>query len=359
MNLALDESAISDIINGRKPDDNLVSAREKYQMCPYPVDNSGLLLPLKLLRDAKKNNKFKLFEEKNAISPVVILSIGANDVRKNLKYTKPDLVIEMLQKKVQFEENMEQIVKMIVNDLRFNLILVLAYEPHEDCFKEMLHFGREELLDVMEWTAVRMLGLASRNGLPLMDLSRTLNPFERTHYSKTPFKPSNQSAEMIADLIAHILENYDFKALQEAKNKKDFDLSTLSKIYYGIYISVTNILKKKNALPLLPPFVSISSFYIYCDCCGKKGDRNGIQAEANTSKSKDAWSKDLRSIAPGIATASDIDLLADLFEEPQKEAKPNNSTDNINANITAISRKKSGQKEEEEGKVPTKDRPRR
>jgi len=219
---------------------------------------------------------------------------------------------------------MEQIVKYIVNDLRFNLILVQCYEPHEECYKEMLHFGREELLEVMEWAAVRMIGLASRYGLALVDLSRTLNPFEREHYGKKPYKPSNQSSEFIADLISYVLDNHDFKAFQDARSKKEFDFSTLSKIYYG-----------------------------------KKGDRNGIQVESITSQSRMAWSKDLHAIAPGISAPSDMDLLADLFGEETVETRPANKSADNTSSTTSQGKNKSGQKEEEESKVPLKDRPRR
>lgn len=47
-----------------------------------------------------------------------------------------------------------------------------------------------------------MKKLAVEFRLPIIDLSRTFNPYDKTHYGSTPIEPSNVSGQFIADLIA-------------------------------------------------------------------------------------------------------------------------------------------------------------
>lgn len=58
-------------------------------------------------------------------------------------------------------------------------------------------------MELFFFVALRVLGkLAVEFRLPIIDLSRTFNPHDKTHYGSTPIEPSNVSGQFIADLIA-------------------------------------------------------------------------------------------------------------------------------------------------------------
>lgn len=47
--------------------------------------------------------------------------------------------------------------------------------------------------------------LAVEFSLPIIDLSRTFDPNNKSHYGSTPIEPSNKSGQFIADLIAEVM----------------------------------------------------------------------------------------------------------------------------------------------------------
>ena len=52
--------------------------------------------------------------------------------------------------------------------------------------------------------------MARKYSVPLIDLSRTFNPYSAKDYGSTPIEPSNLSGLYIADLVLHIIENFKF-----------------------------------------------------------------------------------------------------------------------------------------------------
>lgn len=58
--------------------------------------------------------------------------------------------------------------------------------------------------------------MARKYSLPIIDLSRTFNPHSSKDYGTTPIEPSNKSGEYIAELVLHVIENFNFGS-NEAK----------------------------------------------------------------------------------------------------------------------------------------------
>ena len=114
------------ILSGKKPDEKYTKARKEYKLPAYPLDKDNKLYPIKLLSSMCMNKEIKIIQknkDKNHINPTVILSVGFVDLRKTLKYGKPELIIEAMRND-QFAEKYEKIVHQIVDNLGLNLIIV-------------------------------------------------------------------------------------------------------------------------------------------------------------------------------------------------------------------------------------------
>jgi hypothetical protein len=212
-NFAVDESRIDCVINGIVPKTQYAEARTRYFKgeYPYPTFKNGKVYPLKLI--------------KNIPSDYIVLSIGGNDGRVHLNKLiwGSDKVIESL-KNDQFEEKLEKLVKKIIK-VQKKLILVFVYKPHVTIFEQFrnqIGWGLQYLpiesvvplgeylntvYDELRKTYYR---IANKYNLPLIDLSRTLDPNNAKHYGTTPIEPSNLSGKTIAKLIKYTIDSHEF-----------------------------------------------------------------------------------------------------------------------------------------------------
>ncbi len=67
------------------------------------------------------------------------------------------------------------------------------------------------------------MAIAEMYSLPILDLSRTFDPFDRSHYGSTEIEPSNISGQFICDLVKFIVEDFNWEGGDKRK----------SKLYYG------------------------------------------------------------------------------------------------------------------------------
>ena len=220
-NLAVDESTSDDVLYGMDPSFTYIDARKNNGLDPYPIDeNDGdKVNPLLIAKQMIEKKDIKLNVAENEIKPTVVLSVGGNDVRVLLFNFNMQTIMEGLMK---FEQNLQLLIEKILFDLNLNLILVLCYEPYKD-FVGDYGIQRQQLLQIFNIGATKMFELSETYSLPIIDLSRTFNTYDRSHYGSTSIEPSNKSGQFIVDLIQFINNNFPFKS-----NTKT------SKIYYGI-----------------------------------------------------------------------------------------------------------------------------
>ena len=130
-NLSLHGLGIDGLLSGMSPDPQHVALRLKCRLSPYPVNDDGAedddkMYPLELLSAMVAASEIKVAaksKDKHHINPTVVLSVGFVDLVRNLKYGKPELIIEALRKE-HFAANLEKIVRRIVDALNLNLIIV-------------------------------------------------------------------------------------------------------------------------------------------------------------------------------------------------------------------------------------------
>ena len=154
-------------------------------------------------------------------------------------------------KQNEFMKAYESILKMLINDNKCDVIIVFTYEPHIR-FTDQHQMTRKELLNIMQWAAMQIFTIAEVYKLPIIDLSRTCNPYNFTHYSSaSPIEPNEINGSFTAKLVLTVLSDYKW------------DKDRCSKIYYG-----------------------------------QNDDGNGIKMEENTAKNRNNYMKSKLSIHP-------------------------------------------------------------
>jgi hypothetical protein len=191
INLAVDESRVNDIIFGIKP-------REVYSIArlyPYPCSDDGKVYPIKQLYEINTD--------------LAVISMGGNDFRVNLlKIIKGvDWFINSVITS-EFVENLKYVisnVKLGVN--KGKVILICVYFPYLGIrspyqalspFKDKIY---NKLFEIFTQ-------IAHEYNIPILDLSRTFDPYNRSHYGTTEIEPSDLSNKCIAQCINYIANNY-------------------------------------------------------------------------------------------------------------------------------------------------------
>ncbi|CAM9682723.1 unnamed protein product [Discosporangium mesarthrocarpum] len=187
-NFAVDESTVRCVLYGRVPGGHYQAARLQAGMDPYPVDSDGVQRPLELLRKAKPSH--------------VVLSIGGNDARARfLQSRDPKKIAEMMVSD-GFVDNLHKLIETIKEEITPNIILVYVYMPQFTLCPILSFLPPASTLQAL---LVNFSGLfidvANKYSLPLIDLSRTFDPNNGTHYGSTPIEPSNISGQFIVDLL--------------------------------------------------------------------------------------------------------------------------------------------------------------
>lgn len=188
-NLAVDESRLADVVNGIVPNEKYRNARSY----PYPCneDPVGVMEPLKLLKPCD----------------IAVLSVGGNDFRCNLAN-----LLFGIDKFLSMVINPEFIKTFdsLLSTLRTNakkVILVCVYAPYLGTgsqYQLMASFKD----GVYDKVRIFLQYLCKRHNIALLDLSRTFDPYNRTHYGVTEIEPSNKSSQCIAECIHYIDTHY-------------------------------------------------------------------------------------------------------------------------------------------------------
>lgn len=190
-NYAVDESKLENIIYGIIPANKYVKNRSY----PYPTDNNGKVCPLKLII---KN------DIKNTMA---VICIGGNDLRKALKETL--FGIDILFNKVftsEYVNNYEYVTREIMKWSN-KTILISVYFPylgHKSSYRK--YDGLIEPL-IIEWRNY-IYNVAHNNNIPVLDLSKTFNKIDRSHYGSSIIEPSDISNKCIAHCLNIIYNNY-------------------------------------------------------------------------------------------------------------------------------------------------------
>jgi hypothetical protein len=190
-NFAVDESRLRDVIFGIRPK-QVYSRSRTY---PYPVDNTRKVHPLSLLNNIR--------------SDLTVISVGGNDLRHNLYQLLNgiDAFINSV-----FTPDYTNDYRHLLQTAKFlttggRIILTCLYCPYlgeGSRYRQLEPFKDILLLRIRNF----YINLAQMYDIPVLDLSRTFNPYNRSHYGSTEIEPSNFSSLTIAQCIHYMYLNY-------------------------------------------------------------------------------------------------------------------------------------------------------
>jgi len=209
-NWAVDESTIHCVLYGSRPRDVYVSSRAWRGLENYPTASDGNVYPLHLLGT-------------HTPTPThVVLSIGGNDARVAFSESFDLENIYRIMIDNGIEKSLRALIQNIIKKVP-KLILVYVYHPQITMFPMLYWLPPEKVVTelLIKFSPI-YISVAKDFNLPVIDLSRTFNPYDSNDYGTTPIEPSNKSGMYIAKLVEYILE--DFKFGNEEK----------SKVYWGI-----------------------------------------------------------------------------------------------------------------------------
>lgn len=218
-NYAVDDTKVTDIINGIKPKDLYVKTRNY----SYPVDEDGKMYPMRLLsRSINPTTTFaSIYGNMNTSTStrdnMAVISMGGNDLRANL--LRIVLGADTYMNSVLTKEFIASYEKIITDTQKIcdKIVLISIYLPYLGPGSSYALYSSFAKPIMHKWHKF-LYGIAEKHNIPVIDLGKTFNPQDRSHYGKVETYPSNKSNKCIADCISHIYNNYDGYHIYYAPN---------------------------------------------------------------------------------------------------------------------------------------------
>ncbi len=200
-NYAKEEMKVIDVINGYKLDDKQLKLRNY----TYQIDvKDSKLYPLKLIQNSKKLTSTLTFNDNLAV-----ISIGGNDVGE--RFFNIVLGVDYFMGAVitpEFQTNYEKIIESI-NITCKKIILVSMYLPYLGEGSSYGKYSNFSVVIMKKWNDF-IYSLGKKYNIPILDLNKTLDNKNRTHYSTIDdTRLSNVSSKCIAKCIKYIYKHYD------------------------------------------------------------------------------------------------------------------------------------------------------
>lgn len=196
-NYAVDESQLKDVLTSIYPNPNYVRARTY----PYPMVD-GKVTPLTLLEQLQPE--------------VIILSVGGNDLRvkiANLMYG-PDFFINSVVTPT-FKDDYEKLI-IRLKSLCKKLIIVSVYSP---CLTEGIYKIVSPFADPIFNLWFKFLNnLCVKHNIPILDLYRTFDNTNRSHYGTTIIEPSDTATVVMAQILKTMIEEWNGHKVYYAPN---------------------------------------------------------------------------------------------------------------------------------------------
>jgi hypothetical protein len=212
-NYAIDDVKVPDLINGIVPNGTFIKAR-KY---PYPIQNDGKIYPLKsLVSSINVNKSFKPLYGGLGMQPIgasprsdnmVVISFGGNDIHSKIKHAllgSDHFISTVLSE--EFKQNVNKIIETS-RSCCDKIVLVSIYLPFLGVGSSYGIYSPMTKSVIEKWHKY-IYGIGKQYNIPILDLSKTLNIGERSHYGVDDARASNISNKCMADCLSYIYYNY-------------------------------------------------------------------------------------------------------------------------------------------------------
>jgi hypothetical protein len=208
VNYAVDNIKMSNILEGIEPTETLKQSRSY----PYPVQKDNKIYPLKSLLNFKKS-----FDSKSR-DDMVVISIGGIDVQSKMIHALlgPDHLVNAVATD-EFKSNFRTLLKQ-TSEKFDKVVLVSIYLPYLGKGSKYGLYAPFSRALIERWNKF-VKGMAREFNISVLDLSRTLNTSERSHYSEVDdTRISNKSNKCVAECISYIFNNYKGSRIYYAPN---------------------------------------------------------------------------------------------------------------------------------------------
>lgn len=214
VNYAIDEMKVSDIINGIIPNEIFKTARSY----PYPIEKDNKMYALQALsKRINKNKSFTSVYDGVGIKPIgkeqasdnmVVISMGGNNVRSNVMgiLLGTDYFINSIITK-EFIADYEKIIETVRSSCE-KIVLVSIYLPYLGQGSSYGIYSGLAKPAMDKWHEF-LNKMAIKYNIPVLDLDKSFNTSDRSHYGTIDSRPSNKSNKCIADCISYIYSHYD------------------------------------------------------------------------------------------------------------------------------------------------------
>lgn len=204
-NYAKEEMKVIDVINGHKLDNNQLKLRNY----PYQVDTKdSKLYPLRLMQNNKKHTSMYSVENKSNDNFAVI-SLGGNDVGE--RFFNIVMGVDYFMGAVltpEFQNNYEKIIESISISCK-KMLLISMYLPYLGENSSYIKYVNYASVIMKKWNDF-IYSLAKKYNIPVLDLNKTLDNKNRSHYSNIDdTRLSNVSSKCIAKCIKYIYKHYE------------------------------------------------------------------------------------------------------------------------------------------------------
>jgi len=212
-NYAIDDTKVSDLLNGITPREIFIKSRSY----PYSIQKDGKIYQIQSLLDSigvvktftPVYGEFNIrpIGEDSKPDTMVVISMGGNDLGTGLRNIiwGPEYYINSVITS-EFIANYKKVIEKVRQGCE-KIVLISVYLPYLGIGSS---YGLYSPLakPIMDKWHKFIHGVAKEYNVPILDLSRTLNIGERSHYGTEDTRASNISSKCIAECLAYIYRNY-------------------------------------------------------------------------------------------------------------------------------------------------------
>lgn len=213
-NCAVDDVKVADIINGIVPR----ALYTKSRSYPYPLEKDGKMYPLNSVLSTIGVNKSFAPVYSGISAPsvqkapskdnMVVISMGGNDIHAHVgKIIFGANVFLNSVLTPEFARDFSKVIETVRSSCD-KIVLVSIYLPYLGVASSYGVYTPFAKPIMAKWNKF-IYENAKKYNIPVLDLNRTLNVGNRSHYGKDDTRVSNISNKCIAKCLAHIYANYD------------------------------------------------------------------------------------------------------------------------------------------------------
>ncbi len=199
-NLAIDSAKVRDIRNGFSP-------KLKYITKNHQIEKDGSYHQLNKLI-AKISDGHFMSVHNRVHNNMVVLSMGGNDIYSkigNIIFGGDFFIGSILTD--NFKKNYERILSKILNICN-KIVLVSIYLPYLGKDSSYYKYSSQSETVITKWNSF-VYEMAKKFNIVVLDLNKTLDTKNRSHYGTDIQRMSNISNKCMADCISYIYEYYE------------------------------------------------------------------------------------------------------------------------------------------------------